>query len=211
MWNSHATWKQPRATVLWDFPANDRQQSLKAEMPLFPPQPSFSGWHHHGNSWPLKKAGTSSSSLQVTELLTSHRDSKLPSALADMARAKKKTKSEESEIGSKASYAAAQEAALLSSTATELLQAGAPHLNMSSQRSRAPRGGPRGGTHESGEEAQLWADIREQLERIKKHEDRAKDLNTQIFSMETRMKTHLDTGISEFRRRQFEFIMWSLS
>jgi SAGA-associated factor 29 len=77
---------------------------------------------------------------------------------------------------------------------------------MASQRSRAPRGGARGGAHESGEEAQLWAEIREQLEKIKKHEDRAKDLRAQIFDMETKLKSQQDSEISKSRQRPFDLM-----
>ena len=114
----------------------------------------------------------------------------------------KRPELEESEIALRAACDAVHEASQqLKNAAANLSQSGTPPSNMSSQRSRAPRGGVRGGPHESGEEAQLWAEIREQLEKIKKHEDRAKDLSTQIFSMETRMKTQQDAGMSESHRR----------
>jgi hypothetical protein len=85
-------------------------------------------------------------------------------------------------------------------------QPGTSPSDMASQRSRAPRGGARGGAHESGEEAQLWAEIREQLEKIKKHEDRAKDLRAQIFDMETKLKSQQDSEISKSRQRPFNFM-----
>jgi SAGA-associated factor 29 len=67
---------------------------------------------------------------------------------------------------------------------------------MSSQRSRAPRGGARAGTHETGEEAQLWNDTQEKLVKLEKNEARAKELKKEIFDKEASMKILEDSGIS---------------
>lgn len=69
-------------------------------------------------------------------------------------------------------------------------------LEMSSQRSRAPRGGPRAGTHETGEETQLWTETQEKLVKLQKNETRAKELRKEIFDKETSMKLQEDAGIS---------------
>jgi SAGA-associated factor 29 len=67
---------------------------------------------------------------------------------------------------------------------------------MSSQRSRAPRGGARAGTHETGEETQLWSETQEKLMKLQKNEARAKELRTEIFEKEASMKMQEDAGTS---------------
>jgi hypothetical protein len=66
---------------------------------------------------------------------------------------------------------------------------------MSSQRSRAPRGGARAGTHETGEEAQLWNDMQEKLLKLEKNEARSKELGKEIFDKEASIKAQEDAGI----------------
>lgn len=68
---------------------------------------------------------------------------------------------------------------------------------MSSQRSRAPRGGARAGTHETGEEAQLWNDMQEKLLKLEKNEARSKELGKEIFDKEASIKAQEDAGISK--------------
>lgn len=70
---------------------------------------------------------------------------------------------------------------------------------MSSQRSRAPRGGARAGTHETGEETQLWSDMQEKLLKLGKNEARAKELGKEILDMEVSMKTKEDAGTSKYQ------------
>ena len=67
---------------------------------------------------------------------------------------------------------------------------------MSSQRSRAPRGGARAGPHETGEEAQLWNDTQEKLVKLEKNEARAKELRKEIFDKEASTKMQEEAGIS---------------
>ncbi|KAH8808001.1 SGF29 tudor-like domain-containing protein [Xylogone sp. PMI_703] len=59
---------------------------------------------------------------------------------------------------------------------------------MSSQRSRAPRGGSRPGGHDSGEEAALWARIQDDLQKTAKLESRAREVGQQIIDMELGFK-----------------------
>src|ERR1700733_12001567 len=70
-----------------------------------------------------------------------------------------------------------------------------PH-SMSSQRSRAPRGGARAGTHESGEEAQLWNDTQEKLVKLEMNEARSKELRKEIIEKEASIKAKEDAGTS---------------
>jgi hypothetical protein len=67
---------------------------------------------------------------------------------------------------------------------------------MSSQRTRAPRGGARAGTHETGEETQLWNETLEKLAKLEKNEARAKELRNEIFDNEANMKRQEDAGTS---------------
>jgi len=69
--------------------------------------------------------------------------------------------------------------------------------SMSSQRSRAPRGGARAGAHETGEEAQLWNDMQEKLIKLGKNEIRAKELGKEIQEMEASIKAKEIAGTSE--------------
>lgn len=75
-------------------------------------------------------------------------------------------------------------------------------LDMSSQRSRAPRGGARAGTHETGEEAQLWNDTQEKLVKLEKNEARAKELRKEIFDKEASLKVQEDAGTSKSRNSE---------
>lgn len=59
---------------------------------------------------------------------------------------------------------------------------------MSSQRSRAPRGGSRPGGHDSGEEAALWARIQDDFQQTAKLEGRAREVGQQIIDMEHSFK-----------------------
>lgn len=68
--------------------------------------------------------------------------------------------------------------------------------DMSSQRSRAPRGGARAGPHETGEETQLWNETQEKILKLGKNESRAKELGKEIFDKETSMKVQEDAGTS---------------
>ena len=70
------------------------------------------------------------------------------------------------------------------------------NADMSSQRSRAPRGGPRTGTHDTGEETQLWNETQEKLVKLQKNETRAKELRKEIFDKEASMKSQEDAGTS---------------
>lgn len=65
---------------------------------------------------------------------------------------------------------------------------------MAQRRSGTSRGGPRGGPHESGEEAQLWAEIKEQLVKLDKLENKAKELTNAIFDKEKSIRTTHDVG-----------------
>jgi len=87
------------------------------------------------------------------------------------------------------------------STDYTFINSPAASSDMSSQRSRAPRGGARAGTHETGEEAQLWNDTQEKLVKLEKNEARAKELKKEIFDKEASMKAQEDAGIS--RRSDF--------
>jgi SAGA-associated factor 29 len=67
---------------------------------------------------------------------------------------------------------------------------------MTSQRSRAPRGVARAGTHETGEETQLWNETLERILKLEKNEARAKELRNEIFDKEASMKMQEDAGTS---------------
>jgi SAGA-associated factor 29 len=68
---------------------------------------------------------------------------------------------------------------------------------MSSQRSRAARGGARGDSHDGGINAkELWDDIRGPLNTIAQAEKKAKDLSDQIIALEIRIKEGKDAGLS---------------
>lgn len=67
---------------------------------------------------------------------------------------------------------------------------------MSSQRSRAPRGGARAGAHDTGEETQLWNETLEKIVKLEKNEARAKELKKEIFDKEATIKAQEDAGTS---------------
>jgi len=59
---------------------------------------------------------------------------------------------------------------------------------MSSQRSRAPRGGQRASGHDTGEEASLWARIQEDTKKIGNFEKRAGEVSQAIIDKESEIK-----------------------
>ena len=65
---------------------------------------------------------------------------------------------------------------------------------MSSQRSRAPRGGARVGPQDIGEEAQLWNETLEKLMKLQQNEAQAKELTNEILEKEASME---DAGTSK--------------
>lgn len=75
-------------------------------------------------------------------------------------------------------------------------------LEMTSQRSRAPRGGARAGPLDTGEEVQLWNETQEKLLKLDRNESRATELRKEIFEKEASMKLQEDAGTS----RQAHFL-----
>ncbi|TAQ86029.1 hypothetical protein B7494_g5645 [Chlorociboria aeruginascens] len=65
---------------------------------------------------------------------------------------------------------------------------------MSSQRSRAPRGGARASSHNTEAEEGLWTETRDKIQSIARYENRAQELLAQITEMEARFKTNEAQG-----------------
>ncbi|RDL38934.1 uncharacterized protein BP5553_03274 [Venustampulla echinocandica] len=65
---------------------------------------------------------------------------------------------------------------------------------MSTQRIRAPRGGARGGMHETGEEVAIWRDCLSDMDKVIQNEKRAEELKQQIFAKEAKIKERQVAG-----------------
>jgi len=61
-------------------------------------------------------------------------------------------------------------------------------------RARAP---PRSGGQETGEEAHLWAELRQVLATIGTHERRSKEVVNEIFELEASIKASMNGGQSK--------------
>ncbi|KAF4630546.1 hypothetical protein G7Y89_g7591 [Cudoniella acicularis] len=84
--------------------------------------------------------------------------------------------------------------ALVENTQPSELQRGRSIKRMSNARSRASRGGGRGGMNETGEEVAIWKDIRDEIAKVAVYEKRATELLAQMEAKEAKMKAMKDLG-----------------
>ena len=69
-------------------------------------------------------------------------------------------------------------------------------IAMSSQRSRPPRSGPRGGSNDDTAAKTVWDDVFAKIKVIADAEARTKEINQQIFDAEEAMKAMKEAGKS---------------